>query len=79
MEYIDVRKAAELWGTTERRVTSLCRDGRIVGAKKDGKLWMIPDDAPKPIDGRTRESVTATDFGEHSGEVTTVSYRTEGA
>lgn len=79
MEYIDVRRAAELWGTTERRVTSLCRDGRIVGAKKDGKLWMIPDDAPKPLDGRTRESAAASVFGEHSGEITTVSYRTEGA
>jgi galactokinase/galacturonokinase len=33
----------------------LCRAGRIIGAKKVGKLWMIPDSAPKPLDGRTKE------------------------
>ena len=57
MEYIDVRRAAETWGMTERRVTALCRDGRIVGAKKVGKLWLIPDDADKPLDARTKEYV----------------------
>jgi len=78
MEYIDVRKAAELWDTTERRVTALCRDGRIVGAKKDGKLWLIPDDTPKPLDGRTKESAISSERA-HASEITTVSYRTEGA
>ena len=57
MEYIEVRRAAEIWGMTERRVTALCRDGRIVGAKKAGRLWLIPDDAPKPLDARTKEYV----------------------
>lgn len=57
MEYIDVRRAAENWGMTERRVTALCRDGRIIGAKKVGKLWLIPDDADKPLDARTKEYV----------------------
>lgn len=55
MEYIDVRRAAEKWGMTERRVTALCRDGRIVGAKKSGKLWLIPDHASRPLDARTKE------------------------
>ena len=55
MEYIEVREAAEKWGILERRVTSLCRLGRIEGAKKVGKLWMIPSDAGKPIDKRTKE------------------------
>ena len=55
MEYIDVHKAAALWKLPERRVTALCRLGRIVGAKKNGKLWLIPDSAPKPLDGRTKE------------------------
>ena len=29
MEYIDVRRAAELWQMSERRITALCRGGRI--------------------------------------------------
>lgn len=55
MEYIDVHEAADVWGMSERRITALCRDGRIVGAKKSGKLWLIPNDADKPLDGRTKE------------------------
>ena len=56
MRYIDVHEAAAKWEMTERRVTMLCRDGKIAGAKKTGKLWGIPEDAPKPYDGRTREA-----------------------
>ena len=53
MEYLDVHEAAKLWNMTERRVTALCRDERIAGAKKEGKLWLIPRDAPPPPDGRS--------------------------
>ncbi|MCQ2427890.1 MAG: GHMP kinase [Clostridia bacterium] len=55
MSYISVREASEKWGLEERRITALCRDGRIIGARKNGKLWEIPDDAPRPLDGRTAE------------------------
>ena len=54
MEYMEVREASEKWGLQERRVTLLCRDGRIEGAKKIGKLWLIPNDAEKPVDKRTK-------------------------
>ena len=56
MKFIDVHEAAEKWEMTERRVTMLCRDGKIEGAKKEGKLWLIPTNAPMPFDGRTREA-----------------------
>ena len=55
MEYIDVRRAAELWQMSERRITALCRGGRIVGAKKLGGSWLIPDNTPMPLDARTKE------------------------
>lgn len=55
MEYIDVHQAAKKWEMSERRVTALCRDKRIAGAKKIGKHWLIPDCASKPLDGRTKE------------------------
>lgn len=54
MEYIDVHQAATIWELSERRITTLCRNGRIVGAKKSGKLWLIPNDTEKPLDARTR-------------------------
>ncbi len=57
MEYIDVHEAAEKWMLTERRVTTLCRTGRIEGAVKEGNLWRIPKTALKPMDGRIRDSL----------------------
>ncbi len=50
--YIDVKTAAKRWGFTEKKITRLCRDGRIEGAIKEGGLWQIPEEASKPIDGR---------------------------
>lgn len=41
-----------IWGVTERTVTRLCKEGKIPGAIKNGKIWNIPDDAKKPADGR---------------------------
>lgn len=56
MEYMDVHTAAEKWGLKERRVTALCRNGRIMGAIKQGKSWIIPETAMKPADGRRTAS-----------------------
>lgn len=53
MEYIKVSQAAEKWGISPRRVRLLCAQGRINGAIQKGKLYMIPENAPKPIDART--------------------------
>lgn len=55
MEYINVKQASEKWGLSERRITALCRSGRIIGAQKSGNQWLIPDSAPKPLDARTKE------------------------
>ena len=54
MDYIAVPEAAKKWNIKERKVTALCRDGRIAGAHKIGKCWYVPDDAPKPLDKRTK-------------------------
>ena len=56
MNYMDVREAASKWEMLERRVTMLCRDGKIPGAVKNGKQWVIPADAKRPPDGRTKEA-----------------------
>jgi hypothetical protein len=49
-----VRDAAKLWNLTERRVTGLCKEGKIAGAKKQGRSWLIPADAQKPEDSRVK-------------------------
>ncbi len=53
MDYIKVSQAAEKWGLSPRRVRILCAENKISGIIKKGKLYMIPENAPKPIDGRT--------------------------
>lgn len=55
MEYMSCPEAAKKWGISERRVQILCRDNRIPGVSKLGYMWLIPKDAEKPIDGRTKQ------------------------
>lgn len=56
MKYIDVKTAADRWKLSERRITMLCRNGRIDGARKESGIWLLPDDTPKPIDGRRNKT-----------------------
>ena len=51
-EYIGVRQAAQKWGISDRRVRVLCEQGRIAGARKEGRSYLIPSEALKPADGR---------------------------
>ena len=55
MDYITLKEAAEKWGVTPRRVNYYCAGGRIRGAVKMATIWLIPKDAEKPIDGRTKQ------------------------
>ncbi len=77
MEYLSIHDMSEKWNIKERKLTSLCRDNRIAGARKNGKEWMIPSDSIKPLDKRTKE------FADYELEVvsdkTTIEYtRTNG-
>lgn len=56
-EKISVREAATRWNITERRVSALCKDGKIPGAEKQGGRWMIPANAQKPEDRRVKSGV----------------------
>ena len=53
-DMISVKEAAERWNITERRVSTLCKDGKIAGAKKLGNRWMIPENTQKPLDRRIK-------------------------
>lgn len=54
MKYITVKEAAEKWNLNERRVRVLCETGRVDGAYKKGRSYLIPELASKPIDMRVR-------------------------
>lgn len=55
MDYISVKAVSEKWGISERRIQKLCEENRIEGTLKFGRSWMIPKDAEKPIDGRSKK------------------------
>jgi tryptophan synthase beta chain len=60
MKYLSVKETASLWKVNERRVRALLDEGRIDGAMKVGKSWMIPNDAAKPLDARIAPSLPPT-------------------
>jgi hypothetical protein len=55
MNYMSAQEAADKWGITKRRVQILCSENRIEGAEKMGNMWIIPKDANKPEDRRTKK------------------------
>lgn len=54
---MSVKEAAKLWNLTERRVSSLCKDGKIDGVRKQGRSWLIPMDAERPADNRVKSGI----------------------
>lgn len=51
--YMTVKQASEKWGISDRRVRILCAEGKVLGAIREGRHWMmIPVDTRKPADGR---------------------------
>ncbi len=60
MNYINIQTAAEKWHVTPRRVQEMCKAGLIEGATHFGRAWMIPEEAPRPLDGRTRQAREAS-------------------
>mgnify|MGYP000900388794 FL=1 len=55
MEYLTTVEMSEKWNITSRRIGVLCSEGRIDGAIKKGKTWLIPSDTAKPEDARYKK------------------------
>ena len=54
MEFLTTKQASELWNISQRRVAILCEEGRIDGAVKAGRTWLMPADTLKPTDARIK-------------------------
>lgn len=52
--FITLKEASDEWGISERRIRTLCANGRIDGASKLGTIWAIPKEAQKPKDLRIK-------------------------
>jgi len=58
MVFLSVREAASKWDVDPRAVQRYCASGKIPGAKKYGRAWMIPGDTAKPCDSRKKPGKT---------------------
>lgn len=54
--FMTVKEASAKWGVSERRVRILCSEGKVDGAFQNGRIWRIPVNAVKPLDGRYKVS-----------------------
>ena len=52
--YITLSEAAKKWGISERRIRTLCSEGRIDGVTRFGRSWAIPENAKKTVDHRIK-------------------------
>ena len=75
MEYRPIKEVADEWGLTVRRLQMLCMEGKIPGAKKIGKLWVVPANPKRPRDNRMapgsqpRPVKKKTDTHEYNSEI----------
>ena len=58
MDYMTLREASEKWGISTRQINYYCTEDRIPGAVKMAGVWLLPKEAEKPVDGRTRQGRT---------------------
>lgn len=54
MDIITIKEASLIWGVSVRRITALCNEGRIAGARKIAGVWLLPENAEKPADARIK-------------------------
>lgn len=58
MEYLTIVEISEKWNISSRRIGVLCAEGRISGAVKKSKTWLIPMDSEKPLDARFKKTIS---------------------
>lgn len=59
MAYLKVSEIAQKWNMSRRRVQDLCRLNLIPGAQRWGRDWMIPENALRPPDCRSKAGKAA--------------------
>lgn len=56
MDYMTLKEAGEKWNISPRMINYYCSEGRILGAEKKGTVWLLPQNAEKPMDGRRKQT-----------------------
>lgn len=54
MKYVSTTEISKKWNISARRIGTLCAEGRIPNVQRAGNMWLIPEDAKKPVDARIK-------------------------
>lgn len=54
MKYVSTTEIGKKWNISARRIGTLCAEGRIPNVQRAGNMWLIPEDAKKPVDARIK-------------------------
>lgn len=60
MDYLTATEFSKKWGITSRMVARYCEVGRIDGAIKKGKTWLLPANSKRPMDQRRKRLAVKT-------------------
>lgn len=65
MEYLTTQQMSKLWNISDRRIRLLCKEGRVLGVKKEGKQWLIPSNAKRlnPKNARQKNTISIVTIG----------------
>lgn len=55
LDYMTAQEAAGKWNVSLRWVQRSCKENRIKGVLNINRIWLIPQNAKKPIDRRTHD------------------------
>ena len=66
MGFMSATQASEKWGISVKRVQVLCKEDRIPGVERIGKIWLIPDGAEKPADKRIKSGAYIGKFAKYN-------------
>lgn len=59
MVYLTTIEVAQKWGMTPAWVSTMCKNGRVDGAIKQGRSWRIPEGTKKTDDRRTAHTTSS--------------------
>lgn len=54
MKYVSTTEIGKKWNILIGRIGTLCAEGRIPNVQRAGNMWLIPEDAKKPVDARIK-------------------------
>ena len=77
MRFLKIDEVAARWEISPRAVQILCKEGKIDGAQRFGRAWMIPENATRPVDRRTREGRAINDENQPLPRKTPFLYMTD--